>query len=185
MFRPLTTRLAWPSADPLARSLAVPPSSPWLLEPGHAADHRYQRELLCARTVRFRNLTDACPRLPPSAHHLLRSVHLMYSLAIFSCSSFVWLARLTAGTIYEQSIGLSSTNSRILAAANGTEYFLASWIAVFFIERLGVSPSVLCAEYPERSLMPSPSYAPATKAHDLRRGRPVHHNGAPHRVRSF
>lgn len=27
--------------------------------------------------------------------------------------------------------------SRILAACNGTEYFLASWIAVFIIEKVG------------------------------------------------
>ena len=27
--------------------------------------------------------------------------------------------------------------SRVLAAANGTEYFLASWIAVFIIEKVG------------------------------------------------
>ena len=42
-----------------------------------------------------------------------------------------------AGTIYEQSIGLSPFMSRVVAAANGTEYFLASWIAVFTIERIG------------------------------------------------
>ncbi|KAG7908130.1 hypothetical protein KL906_003547 [Ogataea polymorpha] len=42
-----------------------------------------------------------------------------------------------AGTIYETSIGLSSLNSRILAAANGTEYFLAAWFAFFTIERVG------------------------------------------------
>lgn len=35
-----------------------------------------------------------------------------------------------AATIYEQYIGLTPTLSRILAACNGTEYFLASWIAV-------------------------------------------------------
>ncbi|KAF2862876.1 general substrate transporter [Piedraia hortae CBS 480.64] len=42
-----------------------------------------------------------------------------------------------AATIYEQSIGLSGFMSRLLAACNGTEYFLASWIAVFTIERFG------------------------------------------------
>jgi len=42
-----------------------------------------------------------------------------------------------AGTIFEQYIGLSPTKSRILAACNGTEYFLASWIAFYTIERFG------------------------------------------------
>ncbi|KAF2119380.1 sugar transporter STL1 [Lophiotrema nucula] len=42
-----------------------------------------------------------------------------------------------AAQIYEQYIGLSPFISRILAAANGTEYFLASWIAVFTIEKFG------------------------------------------------
>ena len=41
-----------------------------------------------------------------------------------------------AATIF-QSIGLSGFLSRLLAACNGTEYFLASWIAVFTIEKFG------------------------------------------------
>jgi hypothetical protein len=32
---------------------------------------------------------------------------------------------------------MSSLASRLLAAGNGTEYFIASWIAVFTIERFG------------------------------------------------
>lgn len=42
-----------------------------------------------------------------------------------------------AGTIFETYIGLNPLNSRILAACNGTEYFLASWIAFYTIERIG------------------------------------------------
>lgn len=42
-----------------------------------------------------------------------------------------------AATIYENEIGLTPFISRILAACNGTEYFLASWIAVFIIEKVG------------------------------------------------
>lgn len=42
-----------------------------------------------------------------------------------------------AATIFEQDIGLSSFLSRLLAALNGTEYFIASWVAVFAIERFG------------------------------------------------
>lgn len=42
-----------------------------------------------------------------------------------------------AGTIFEQYIGMTPLNSRILAACNGTEYFLASWFAFFTIEHFG------------------------------------------------
>ena len=42
-----------------------------------------------------------------------------------------------AANIYETEIGLSGFLSRILAACNGTEYFIASWIAVFTIEKFG------------------------------------------------
>jgi MFS family permease len=48
-----------------------------------------------------------------------------------------------AATIYENEIGLSGLLSRILAACNGTEYFMASWIAVFTIEKFGRRPLML------------------------------------------
>ena len=41
-----------------------------------------------------------------------------------------------AATIFQR-IGLSDFLSRLLAACNGTEYFLASWIAIFTIEKFG------------------------------------------------
>lgn len=40
-------------------------------------------------------------------------------------------------TIVQNSLGMSPVNSRIIAACNGTEYFLASWIAVFTVEIFG------------------------------------------------
>lgn len=48
-----------------------------------------------------------------------------------------------AATIYQSDIGLSGTTARILAAANGTEYFAASWIAVWTIEKFGRRPLML------------------------------------------
>ena len=39
--------------------------------------------------------------------------------------------------ILEGQVGLSNILSRLIAACNGTEYFMASWIAVFTIERFG------------------------------------------------
>lgn len=41
-----------------------------------------------------------------------------------------------AATIFVR-IGLSNFLSRLLAALNGTEYFIASWIAIFTIEKFG------------------------------------------------
>ncbi|KAG9311786.1 general substrate transporter [Chiua virens] len=40
-------------------------------------------------------------------------------------------------TLLFQRLGLSDVTSRIIAAANGTEYFLASFIAIFLIDRIG------------------------------------------------
>ncbi|KAK7686905.1 hypothetical protein QCA50_009982 [Cerrena zonata] len=48
-----------------------------------------------------------------------------------------------AGTIFEDYIGMSATNSRILAACNGTEYFIALIFTIFLIERLGRRPLFL------------------------------------------
>ncbi|PVH14125.1 uncharacterized protein CXQ87_002250 [Candidozyma duobushaemuli] len=42
-----------------------------------------------------------------------------------------------AGTIFESYIGMEPLESRILAACNGTEYFLASLIPIFVIEKVG------------------------------------------------
>nr|SIP56033.1 putative Sugar Porter [Yarrowia yakushimensis] len=42
-----------------------------------------------------------------------------------------------AAYIFQTSIGMSPLNSRILAACDGTEYFMASWIAFYTIERFG------------------------------------------------
>ncbi|KAG2742042.1 general substrate transporter [Suillus brevipes Sb2] len=45
--------------------------------------------------------------------------------------------RASLGTILFQRLGLSDVTSRLIAAANGTEYFLASIIAIFIIDRIG------------------------------------------------
>ena len=46
-------------------------------------------------------------------------------------------------TILFQGLGINDVNSRIIAAANGTEYFLASLIAIFLIDRVGRRPLML------------------------------------------
>jgi hypothetical protein len=64
-------------------------------------------------------------------------VVLAYVNQVFQQISGINLITYYAATIFENYIGLDGTTSRILAAANGTEYFLASWIAVYTIERFG------------------------------------------------
>jgi len=64
-------------------------------------------------------------------------VVLGYVNQVFQQISGINLITYYAATIYEEYIGLGGTTARILAAANGTEYFLASWIAVYTIERFG------------------------------------------------
>ncbi|KAG7001320.1 hypothetical protein G7Y79_00032g066730 [Physcia stellaris] len=68
--------------------------------------------------------------------HFHRTV-LAYVNQVFQQISGINLITYYAATIYEDNIHLDSFTSRILAAGNGTEYFLASWIAVFTIERFG------------------------------------------------
>ncbi|EJD44146.1 sugar transporter STL1 [Auricularia subglabra TFB-10046 SS5] len=68
--------------------------------------------------------------------HFHRTV-LAYVNQVFQQISGINLITYYAANIYENYVGLSPTLARILAACNGTEYFLASWIAVFIIEKSG------------------------------------------------
>ncbi|KAF4535523.1 putative sugar transporter stl1 protein [Lasiodiplodia theobromae] len=68
--------------------------------------------------------------------HLHRTV-LAYVNQMFQQISGINLITYYAANIYENYVGLSPFISRILAACNGTEYFLVSWIPVFIIEKFG------------------------------------------------
>ncbi|KAL8689282.1 MAG: hypothetical protein Q9218_005014 [Villophora microphyllina] len=68
--------------------------------------------------------------------HLHRSM-LAYINQVFQQISGINLITYYAATIYQNEIKLDPLTSRILAACNGTEYFMASWIAVFTIEKFG------------------------------------------------
>ncbi|KAH9928050.1 general substrate transporter [Amylocystis lapponica] len=54
-------------------------------------------------------------------------------------------------TLLFQRLGLGDVDSRIIAAANGTEYFLASLIAIFIIDRIGRRPLMLFGAIGRRS----------------------------------
>nr|POE56262.1 sugar transporter stl1 [Quercus suber] len=66
-----------------------------------------------------------------------------YVNQMFQQISGINLITYYAATIYQGSIGLSPDLSRLLAALNGTEYFLASWVAVFTVEKFGRRPLML------------------------------------------
>ena len=68
---------------------------------------------------------------------------LAYVNQVFQQISGINLITYYAETVFEEYIGLDPFISRILAACNGTEYFLASWIAVALIERTGRRPLML------------------------------------------
>ncbi|KAF7874001.1 hypothetical protein EAF04_002673 [Stromatinia cepivora] len=70
-------------------------------------------------------------------------VVLAYSIQVFQQISGINLITYYAATIFEKYIGLDGRTSRILAAANGTAYFIASFIAPFTIEILGRRKSML------------------------------------------
>lgn len=60
-----------------------------------------------------------------------------FIIQMFQQISGINLITYYAGTLYETQLGFDATVSRIMAACNGTEYFLASFVAVFTIERFG------------------------------------------------
>ncbi|KAI9791696.1 MAG: hypothetical protein M1835_000131 [Candelina submexicana] len=68
--------------------------------------------------------------------HFHRTV-LAYVNQVFQQISGINLITYYAPQIYQNYIHLDSFTARLLAAGNGTEYFLASWIAVFTIEKFG------------------------------------------------
>ncbi|TKX25582.1 sugar transporter-like protein 12 [Elsinoe australis] len=68
---------------------------------------------------------------------------LAYVNQMFQQISGINIITYYAATIFENNIGLSPFTSRLLAALNGTEYFIASWIAIFTIERFGRRPLMM------------------------------------------
>ena len=68
--------------------------------------------------------------------HLHRTM-LAYVNQMFQQISGINLITYYIPKLLEEQVGMSVVNSRLIAACNGTEYFLASWVAVFTIERFG------------------------------------------------
>ncbi|KAL6702881.1 hypothetical protein ACN47E_000843 [Coniothyrium glycines] len=68
---------------------------------------------------------------------------LAYVNQMFQQISGINLVTYYAASIFENSLKLSPFLSRLLSACNGTEYWIASWIAIFTIERFGRRPLMI------------------------------------------
>ncbi|KAF8859442.1 major facilitator superfamily transporter monosaccharide [Acephala macrosclerotiorum] len=68
--------------------------------------------------------------------HFHRTV-LAYVNQVFQQISGINLITYYIPNVLEGQVGLSPTLAKLIAACNGTEYFLASWFAVFTVERFG------------------------------------------------
>ncbi|KAK6434905.1 hypothetical protein LTR95_008912 [Oleoguttula sp. CCFEE 5521] len=73
----------------------------------------------------------------PNRNRNLHRTILAYVNQMFQQISGINIITYYAATIFENNIGLGSFTSRLLAALNGTEYFVASWISIFIIEKVG------------------------------------------------
>ncbi|KAK5166095.1 uncharacterized protein LTR77_008356 [Saxophila tyrrhenica] len=132
--------------------MGLPESPRWLVLKGHddealtvlAAlsdlpedDAKVQSEFKAVKDVAFEmskgGFSD-CFKLN-SNRNLHRTV-LAYVNQMFQQISGINIITYYAATIFGR-IGLSGFMSRLLAACNGTEYWVASWIAIFTIEKFG------------------------------------------------
>lgn len=111
----------------LGAILDLPESDPYV----HSEFAAIKDAVLVDETVSFRDL------LTMDENRHLHRVVLAYVNQMFQQISGINLITYYAATIYENSIGMDGLTSRILAACNGTEYFLASLIPIFIIEKIG------------------------------------------------
>ncbi|KAF2198998.1 general substrate transporter [Delitschia confertaspora ATCC 74209] len=72
-----------------------------------------------------------------------------------------------AATIFEQNIGMSGFISRLLAALNGTEYFIASWFAIFTIEKFGRRPLMMFGAAGQAACMAILAGCTSRVSHDM------------------
>ncbi|KAJ5125479.1 hypothetical protein N7448_004799 [Penicillium atrosanguineum] len=111
----------------LGAILDLPEDDPYV----HSEFAAIKDAVLADESVGFRDLITM-----DENRHFHRVV-LAYVNQMFQQISGINLITYYAATIYEKSIGMSGLMSRILAACNGTEYFLASLIPIFIIEKVG------------------------------------------------
>ena len=115
------------SMEVLGAILDLPVNDPYV----HSEFSAIKDAVLDAKSVSFRDLVTM-----DENRHFHRVV-LAYVNQMFQQISGINLITYYAATIYENSIGMDGLTSRIMAACNGTEYFLASLVPIFIIEKVG------------------------------------------------
>ncbi|KAJ5961657.1 hypothetical protein N7501_006598 [Penicillium viridicatum] len=113
--------------DVLAAILDLDENDPYV----HSEFSAIKDAVLAASSVSFRDL------LTMDENRHFHRVVLAYVNQMFQQISGINLITYYAAFIYENSLGMDGLTSRILAACNGTEYFLASLIPIFVIEKVG------------------------------------------------
>jgi hypothetical protein len=68
--------------------------------------------------------------------HFYRTV-LAYVNQMFQQISGINLITYYVPNVLQEQVGLSPTLAKLIAACKGTEYFMASWVAVFTVEKFG------------------------------------------------
>ncbi|KAL2441509.1 Sugar transporter STL1 [Exophiala dermatitidis] len=137
----------------LAFILELPESPRWLILNGHEEEAVEVLAALSDRSIEDKYITTEFAAIKDSVleqqkatfrdlftmdedRHFHR-VALAYVIQMFQQISGINLITYYAATIYENEIGLTPFISRILAACNGTEYFLSALIPIFIVERVG------------------------------------------------
>ena len=136
----------------LAFVLGLPESPRWLILKGREAEAREVIAAIADRPLddayvenEFRAIKDTADEVSKGTYAEVfardknRTLHrtlIAYVNQMFQQISGINLITYYAAKIYSE-LGLSSFLSRLLAALNGTEYFIASWPAVFLVERVG------------------------------------------------
>lgn len=113
--------------DVLAAILDLDENDPYV----HSEFSAIKDAVLAASSVSFRDL------LTMDENRHFHRVVLAYVNQMFQQISGINLITYYAAFIYENSLGMDGLTSRILAACNGTEYFLASLVPIFVIEKVG------------------------------------------------
>ncbi|KAG5982331.1 hypothetical protein E4U55_002045 [Claviceps digitariae] len=132
--------------------LSLPESPRWLILKGR--DHEAQEVIAAIAEVEdsddyvvneFRAIKETVSEMSQGRYADLfacdnnRTLHrtiIAYVIQMFQQISGINLITYYAATIY-RGLGMSLFMSRLLAALNGTEYFIASWPSVFLVERVG------------------------------------------------
>jgi sugar porter (SP) family MFS transporter len=107
------------------------------LEGTEPADHVVENEFLAIKeTVLEMSKGTFRDLFTMDKNRNLHRTLLAYFNQVFQQISGINLITYYAAVIY-RGLGMSDFMSRLLAALNGTEYFIASWPAVFLVERVG------------------------------------------------